>query len=296
MKYQKSYALKLFKKELGQANHFLITILVGLDGVKSGVVSKNADFDAAWNPHDVENSAGRSRVFAIKSSLAWAVDCLDMYFLLCNKKPKLLNDELSRTFDGTGHSVYNKYKAIISCYEMDEIEKACIDLLICWRNRTTHYFAENNISEETRKVLLNKICYDDNAKKCHLDEVQMLSSFDKGETPSFKEVAFLIRKTILFVTHLDEKLLNSIDTLDILDSMLCKELKDNEKQFDSIFSKKDDRRKKKMIEYIKNLGFTEEASLDINEESYIQSVTSCSYKAARECVQKGTFKSLIGTL
>ena len=89
MKITRSYALKKFKKEIGQANHFLITILVGLDGVKSGKVEKNDEFSAAWNPKDVVASAERSRIYTIKASLAWVVDCLDMYLRLCNRKPRL---------------------------------------------------------------------------------------------------------------------------------------------------------------------------------------------------------------
>ncbi len=30
---KQSHALKMFKKEVGQANHMLITIIVGLDGI-----------------------------------------------------------------------------------------------------------------------------------------------------------------------------------------------------------------------------------------------------------------------
>ena len=88
MKINKSCALKKFKNEIGQANHFLITILIELNGVKSGKVVKNDEFDVALNPRDIIASANRSRIYTIKASLAWAVDCLDMYLRLCNRKPR----------------------------------------------------------------------------------------------------------------------------------------------------------------------------------------------------------------
>ena len=290
MKYEKSHALKLFKKEIGQANHFLITILVGLDGVKSGKVEKNDEFDVAWNPRSVEVSANRSRLYAIKSSLAWAVDCLDMYFLLCNKKPKLLSDELSREFDGTGHSVYKKYEVITNSIAMDELEKACIDLLICWRNRSTHYFAENELKESSRKALVELVPLDEGAIKCHLDVDVMLKSFDDGEIPAFKEVAYLIRKTISFIEHLDAELLSKKQGLHILDDLFCINMKNNGNIFEGIFQKKDsERRKHKLIQFFSNIGFTELDSFSIEEEKYIQSLVRMSFREAKEKMKRGSF-------
>lgn len=290
MKYEKSYALKLLKKEMGQANHFLITILVGLDGVKSGKVVKNEEFDVAWNPRSVESSASRSRIYAIKSSLAWAVDCLDMYFLLCNKKPKLLSDELSRAFDGTGHSVYKKFEVITNSIKMDELEKACIDLLICWRNRSTHYFAENDLKESSRKTLVELVPLDSGAVKCHLEVDVMLKSFDDGEIPAFKEVAFLIRKTISFVEHLDAELLSKKQALQILDDLLCINLKQDGNIFEGIFQKKDsERRKHKLVQFFANIGFTDLNSLSIEEEKYIQALVRMSFREAKEKIKNGSF-------
>ncbi len=290
MKYEKSYALKLFKKEIGQANHFLITILVGLDGVKSGKVIKNDEFDVAWNPRSVENSASRSRLYAIKSSLAWAVDCLDMYLMLCNKKPKLLSDELSREFDGTNRSVYRKFEVLIKRVKLDELEKACIDLLICWRNRTTHYFAENELKESSRQALVDLIPQDEGANKCHLNADVMLKSFDDGKIPAFKEVAFLIRKTISFVECLDAELLSEKQVLQILDGLICTNFKQNISTFEGIFQKKDsERRKHKLIQYFANIGFTDLDSLSIEEEKYIQSLIRMPFREAKEKLKNGSF-------
>ena len=84
-----SRAFRKFKTEMGQANHFLITIMIGLDAVEDGA-QKRESFNANWNPKDVTASVVRSKHYAIKSSLAWAVDNLDMYLRLCNREPRLL--------------------------------------------------------------------------------------------------------------------------------------------------------------------------------------------------------------
>jgi hypothetical protein len=68
-----------FKKLLGQNNHYLITILIGLNGVEAGTALLPDDFATSWNPRDVRRSVQRSREFAIKALLAWASDSLDAY-------------------------------------------------------------------------------------------------------------------------------------------------------------------------------------------------------------------------
>ncbi|RKI85061.1 hypothetical protein D7V83_05280 [bacterium 0.1xD8-71] len=278
MKIMKSYALKKFKNEIGQANHFLITILVGLDGVKSGKVVKNDEFDAAWNPKDVVNSANRSRIYTIKSSLAWVVDCLDMYLRLCNRKPRLLSDELSRKFDGTGHSVYEKYKLICEKYTVSEIDEAVVDLLICWRNRMTHFEADNDILKVSRNILTTGLSEGEMTTKYHLDTKQMLNSFDKKECPKFKEMAFMIRRTISFVESLDKILLNDVDISVFLEDMLCNELKNNPAAFNGIFSTVGDKRRQKIIQFIKSRGFV---GLENNGEKgkiFIDDISAMSYK------------------
>ena len=89
-----SRAFRKFKTEMGQANHFLITIMVGLDAVEDGA-KKRESFHTTWNPQNARASASRSRHYAIKSALAWAVDNLDMYLRLCNRIPRLYSDSES---------------------------------------------------------------------------------------------------------------------------------------------------------------------------------------------------------
>lgn len=290
MKIVNSRAFKKFKQEIGQANHFLITILIGLDGVKAGKIKKSDEFDAAWNPKDVKASVDRSRIFALKSSLAWTVDCLDMYLRMCNRKPKLISDTLSSKFDGTGHSVYEKYKVITDEFIINEIDSAIVDLLICWRNRMTHYDANNVLLNRSRVVLEEKLKEEESVVKYHLNPIQMLESFDKKKCPTFKEMAFLIRKTISFVESVDRIILNKIDVMKVLDDTLCFELRGNSNIFDGIFSKKDfKRRQHKVFEFIKSCGFIDLENNSIEEEEYIDQICKMSYKEAKDRISQGTF-------
>lgn len=290
MEITKSFALKKFKNEIGQANHFLITILIGLDGVKSEKVVKNVEFDAAWNPKDVVASANRSRVYTIKASLAWVVDCLDMYLRLCNRKPRLLSEELCDKFNATHHSVYQKYKLISDEYTISDIDKATVDLLICWRNRMIHFDADNDILEKSRDVLTTIKDEDEIINKTHMDIEQLLDSFDKKECPKFKEMAFMIKRTILFVESIDKILLDRLDVLSFLDDMLCSELKNNPQSFEGIFLTVGDKRKQKIIQFIKNCGFTKLENNSEEENKFIDYISLMSYKEAKDRLLMGTFK------
>lgn len=264
MKLVKSTALKKFKKEVGQANHFLITILIGLDGVKSGNVTKNDLFDAAWNPKSVDASVERSRIYAIKSGLTWIVDCFDMYLRLCNRKPRLLSSELSSKFDRTGHSVYQKYKLVISEYELPKLEVAVVDLLICWRNKMVHFDADNDILESNRNYFLNEMKNEDIVKKYHLDIDQMIEGFNSGRSPRFKEITFMTGRVIAFVECLDKKLIANLDELSFLKSTLSYKLSHDQASLNGIFVMTGNKRRKKLIQFLKNCGFT-----DIDDNSSV---------------------------
>ena len=82
---KRTQARAAFKELLGHANHFLITILVGLNGVKCGTVKHDDEFRAAWNPRDAKASAERSRLFALDLALVRAVDSLATYMVRCRR-------------------------------------------------------------------------------------------------------------------------------------------------------------------------------------------------------------------
>lgn len=93
MEISNSFNYKCFKKNIGQANHFLITVLVGLDGLEDHEeINIRSSFRTTWNPKNRIASIARSREFVKKSSLAWIIDCLDSYLIECNTKPKLIYD------------------------------------------------------------------------------------------------------------------------------------------------------------------------------------------------------------
>lgn len=221
-----SRAFKNFKKKMGQANHFLITILIGLDAVKNGA-QKDENFDAAWNPYDVQASVRRSKEFAINSALAWAVDGLDMYVRLCNREPKLFHSQESINIDKTKHSIYNKIRIITENHkELDPIKSAFVDLLICWRNNMLHFDADNALLQSSN-TMFKKESTAIAVEKYHLNIGEMLEHFHANATPTFKEIATMFSMTIHFVEELDGLLMNDIDKTTYCEIILKKFLKEN---------------------------------------------------------------------
>lgn len=254
-----SRAFRKFKTEMGHANHFLITIMIGLDAVEDGA-EKHESFNTTWNPKNRKNSVARSKKYAIKSALAWTVDNLDMYLRLCNREPRLYNEEEGLKIAKTKHSVYNKFDCVIHNHPELAVSKfAYVDLLICWRNNSVHFDAENKLMTESISYFRNIPEDDVVTNTYHLDVGQMLDRFNRGECPTFKEAATLISMTIHFVEELDGILLHDIDQYRFLETYLFKLLNSEKKT--SVFSFRNttqEKRKKKLKQFFVVEGISED--------------------------------------
>ena len=209
-----SYARRQFKKKMGQANHFLVTILVGLSEVYKGTVKKPDTMDVSWNPQSVQVSSLRSMRYALNSSLAWAVDNLDAYVQTCMRNPKLIEGNgLSEELDSAGKSVYEKFKVLHKRYSRAaDIEQlsGLVALSIQWRNVTTHQEAKNELDDSYLDILKkNKEWYVDNFR--HLDVDIALKRFSRHRNPSLKEVTSMIAAISKFVGLIDEQLIKDLN-------------------------------------------------------------------------------------
>lgn len=289
MELNRSKNLKIFKKEIGQANHFFITILVGLNGIKSGEIEKEDSFRTSWNPKNKIISAERSKGFAKKSTLAWVVDNLDMYLRKCNEEPKLITDpRLESDFNGNNRSVYKNFLSIKDYLLICNLNSAMVDLLICWRNRLVHYKAKNDIQDESRKIL------NDNKeiiKKKHrgLNIEDTLKSFDGNETmPTFKEVTSLIKATIDFVYEIDEKLIKRLDIIKYADIILLQYIKnDKTKRLNNIFSNSKDKREKCIKNILREYGIAFEKKSKTLD--YIENIIKLEFSEIKKQYEDGTF-------
>lgn len=209
---KKTLARIRFKKHFGQANHQLITSLVALHTLdKSSVIQAPPELHTVWSPKDKSASVVRSRIFVLQSFLGWAVDSVDMYLGLLNRKPNYLqNDGLASRLDGAGRSVLKKVNIYSDHYEITETTQAMIDVLITWRNNVFHELTDNKLRPESRKTLSSKSI--EIAERYRGLEVAYLAEkAEKGAALTFKETASLINATHHFVQELDEKILKTFD-------------------------------------------------------------------------------------
>jgi len=205
-------AKREFKDRLGQANHFLITSLIGLDGIESGKISeKPSSFSTSWNPKNVIRSAERSRIFLLKSFLGWAVESLEMYLTELNRKPKLLESEkFTELYSKAGRSIYLKTILIGDELKIDPVLVGLMEVLITWRNYTFHYDVDNTIRDSSFEVLLNEEKRI-STEFCGLEVVQLKKTWETGGDFTFKETASLINATQKFVSAIDTYILNNLN-------------------------------------------------------------------------------------
>lgn len=293
-----SQALKAFKKEAGQINHMLITLYVGLDGIISHNLSLNPSLHTSWNPESKEASVDRSRIFVRKATIAWLVDCIDMYLKLINQAPLLLlPSEIKNIFDGEEYSrsVHKRVKYINSHFGLIVAETAFIDLLICWRNKMVHYDADNNITSDNRQLLLDNKC-SISKDFCGLDIVAVLEHFDENIVPTFKEVTSLVRATINYIYQLDGILINQLDLKSYADRIIIhylregkpKEKENTNPRINNVFSKGDSAKLRTIKQILKQNGFFESESTNEVDE-FCAMIAQLDYRTVSEYLKNGSF-------
>ena len=298
-----SYALKQVKKEIGQVNHYLITILVGLNGIIPHDLDAGSELHAVWNPKCKKASVDRSRLFAQKATLAFVVDCIDMYLRLINRSPLLISNESLKNEldkDDNSKSVYRRLNIICKHLNIDSLEFAMADLLICWRNRLVHFDADNDISSKNREIMLshfsNMYC-----EKHHLDFREMLRSFDSKSIPKFKEITSLVNATINLLYQIDSSLINQIGFLNYADRIVVNYFRsDPVKRLNNVFSKEPGHAEKAIRQILLQYGFAVQEVVDHDTGKIIKTITNevddycatfaeMSYSHAKQYLKLGTF-------
>jgi hypothetical protein len=207
-------ARRVFKQHLGQANHFLVTTLVALDCLDSNPGHQAPGLHAAWSPKSVSHSVQRSRIFAMNAFLGSAVDALDVYFSLLNRKPDYLQDqEFSQAIQACKRSVYNKAAKFAEWVPESKIEAALVEALITWRNNVMHELADNVLSDKSREVL-REYYKDISEGYCNLDPSNLAEKANVGADLTFKETASLISAAHHFVNKIDTFILRKLDKPD----------------------------------------------------------------------------------
>jgi len=270
-----SAARKVFKDLLGNANHLLITILVGLHAVESGLIKEAPkELRAAWNPKDKIASSRRSRILTLQMALVRSTDALDAYIAYARRKPFLIRDgKLQAEIDVAGHKVLLKFFALkLHCLagEGEEaILAALVEVMIVWRNRLVHSLADNTISSQTEQLIhTNSEWIKDQFNGMSVD--RMLADFDSERPPTFKETASFIRATHQVVESLDRFLLSHLDAESYLKELIWSSAGANDseraKQIQNVWGRDECDRPTRVFSFLQNRGLATSRREDSSAE------------------------------
>lgn len=209
----------------------MVTSLVALYNLNaSPVFDAPEELRMAWSPKDKGASVIRSRNFVLQSFLGWAVDSIDMYLSLLNRKPDYLqNSALRSQLDGAGRSVLRKAEIYSTHYDIHPVTRALIDVLVTWRNNVFHELADNKIKEESRDALLNGASYiSENYRG--LEAKDLPSKAEKGGALTFKETASLINAVHRYVQEIDTAVLAVFDEMSFCKTAVQDAINDREQK------------------------------------------------------------------
>jgi hypothetical protein len=222
---KRTHARAAFKDLLGQANHFLITLLVGLGAVSDGTAKLDEEFRASWNPRDVKKSAERSRQFALDLALVRAVDAFDTYMMQARRHPTALpSAEFASAMDGSGQKVSKRLETFSAFLNPLAVrQQLFLKLAIDWRNRRVHSLAADTLTNDEQKELLT---YSAKLKEEHrgLDMKELVARYRANEAPSFKDAASVISLTQRAVEHFDGQLLAGLEIESYLRGLMVRAL------------------------------------------------------------------------
>lgn len=273
-----------FKSNAGQNNHFLITVLVGLDSVHSGNAVLMDDFSTSWSPKNVQQSALRSRQYALVASLAWITDLVDVY----RKRLLTMTSVFDVTFAGKVNIIdgrANRLSAVVSALEVQDDDPNLLLTLfaIRWRNTIVHSDASTRLDNSLRKKLLKK---SEILREAHrgLDVERSVLSFEHGGAPTFKEVASFIAAAQKLVQLCDTAAIAKMDLDQYAESTLSRYFSDlhvnNAQVFSQYWPNDPVKTSQRLKNVLKQLGFTEIGISSNISLDFFDSITHLTAKKA----------------
>ena len=225
----KSRGRKRFKADLGNANHLIITSLVGLNAIERGIIdSIPPEMRMTWSPKSAKDSAQRARRFVLDMTFIRTVDAIDIYLRDAMRKPRLIQkQEVQSRMDQAGRSISGKINELKEIYKgLDPLLYSMVELLVIWRNKSAHGEASEDLNENTQAVIRNN--HDlVSSWFSGLDTEVLLKNFDREKPPTFKEVASFINVSHRFIQDLELQLFNNLDEIFFLRELVERAVRTN---------------------------------------------------------------------
>ncbi len=246
-----------FKAGLGHANHFLITIMVGLDAVEDGIAELRDGFPTSWNPQDRKRSAERSRGFAARGAIALLIDSIDAYTNDVLRPPQLIHDDMRDVL--LADNATDRFENLSRFLDLrGSADWALLNLGRAWRHRLLHSRSTAKLGGSVRGILRRDA---DTILTTFsgLNVEVLLKHFDSGAEPSFKETTSLIRAGQRFIEAADTELLSRLDLQryaeEAVDSyVLDEDVANRERRVDNIWGKDPQRRRSSVLRVLESFG------------------------------------------
>lgn len=279
-------ARKTFKANSGQNNHFLITILVGLDAVGAGVAVRSPNFSTTWEPRDLNATTMRSRDFAIRSSLNWIVDLLNVY----RKEVSViaassLAARLRKIDDLEGADA--RLVELVRFADLAQSPDVLLSrLAISWRNRAVHSASANRQLNRTLASKLTACREELREQHSGLDIELTIERHDHGGSPTFKDIASMISGIQRTVRDVDAALIRWIDLEVFSDDVLRNYLSSSEDP--NIFAKfwpgSPEKTAQRLATLLRQHGMTlgEQGKVRVLADDYFVSVATLTPRQAKE--------------
>lgn len=267
---RRSRGRREFKDLLGQANHLIVTCLVGLDAIERGIVTSiPPELHAAWSPKNPKVSSLRARRLLLDMALVRSIDALDVYIREGMRKPFLIQSPALRSeIDRAKLSIFKKFRALAnSLPTLDPLPVALIDLMIAWRNRSAHSEGDNKASDASLQTISRQ--RKQLAERFRgLDSEALLAGYAEARSPTFKEIASFINATHHFVADVEDALLKVLDVevyaQDLVwvaasagNKALAPDIA-RRKQFQSVWGRDFGERRRYVLSFLKHHGLTDE--------------------------------------
>lgn len=252
-----SPARRDFKEMLGQNNHFLITIMIGLDAVAGGEARLSDEFSTSWAPHDVRRSAVRSREFACKALTAWLTDAVAAYINGLLREPCVVTDSTLAERLRAAQSLDDKiYTIANACSQDSAVATLLVRTSVIWRNRLVHFRPRDRVDNSLSEALLDR--HETIAHEyLGLDVTRLLSSISKADAPTLKEITSLVRAAHTFVALVDDYLLRGVNLVVYVRQILSRYVSDDPaRRINNVWGKDERHRISSVIQICKQHGMT----------------------------------------
>jgi hypothetical protein len=276
---------RVFKSLLGQANHFLVTIVVGLEAVKDGANAPSG-LRAAWSPKNKIQSARRSRHFALSAGLARSVDSVDAYLSVALRRPSIVESPVLRgALEAAGRSVTRKLIAVSEHYPaLPAAEVALVRMVVIRRNALVHTMSEDEVEDDLLESLRSSAA-DIRERYRGLDIERTIVRTRNRALPSLKEVAGAISACQRYIEALDSALLRDVVWERYLSDVIVEHAKKNtdrhgaRRRLAELWGREPERRRRSIVQILQSEASVQPDS-GAETDKWIESLSNSSFSEA----------------